>query len=71
MRFIIFVDTITESESVELYSSIAYADANVIYTGFGCYVFGLANNFVLADVLNQCHRYSDSLKITIEKDPEF
>lgn len=69
MQFLIYLPQITESESVELYNSISYAFANLIFTGFSCYVFGSANNFVLADVLNQCHRYSANLSLTIEKDP--
>lgn len=48
-----------------LYKSIEYAQVNLMQLIDVAFVYGESNNYVLADILNKCRRFSSKLQLNI------
>ena len=64
MRFCIKIPGDLGESSLTLYKAIEYAQVNLTQLD-DVYIYGEANNYVLADILNKCYRYSHKLQLNI------
>lgn len=65
MNFCVRIPEDLGERSLTLYKNIEYAQVNLTQLFDETYVYGEANNYVLADILNKCYRYSHKLQLNI------